>query len=68
MIRNALRTGGVEDLNFRRLSYEIAFTEYSIALGYEMMEQDPDVPADDLLFEVRTTLNRVSASAAALYA
>jgi hypothetical protein len=67
VIRNALRIGGVEDLNFRRLSYEIAFTEYSIALGYEMMEQDPDIPADDLLFEVRTTLNRVSASAASLY-
>ena len=67
VIRNALRTGGVEDLNFRRLSYEIAFTEYSIALGYEMMEQDPDIPPDDLLFEVRTTLNRVSASAASLY-
>jgi hypothetical protein len=67
VIRNALRTGGVEDLNFRRLSYEIAFTEYSIALGYEMMEQDPDIPADDLLFEVRTTLNRVSTSAASLY-
>jgi hypothetical protein len=43
------------------------FTEYSIALGYEMAEQDPDIPADDLLFEVRTTLNRISASAPSLY-
>ena len=67
VVRNALRAGGVEDLHFRRLSYEIAFTEYSIALGYEMAEQDPDIPADDLLFEVRTTLNRISASAASLY-
>lgn len=67
VVKNAMRSGGVEDVNFRRLSYEIAFTEYSIALGYEMAEQDPDIPADDLLYEVRTTLNRVSASAASLY-
>lgn len=68
VVRNALRTGGVEEVNFRRLSYEIAFTEYAIALGYEMAEQDPDIPADDLLYEVRTTVNRVSTSAASLYA
>lgn len=69
VVKNALRSGGgVEDLNFRRLSYEIAFTEYSVALGYEMAEQDPDIPADDLLYEVRTTLNRISTSAASLYA
>jgi len=67
LVRNALRVGGVEDLQFKRLSYEIAFTEYSVALGYEMAEQDPDIPADDLLFEVRTTLNRISVSAASLY-
>lgn len=67
-IRNARRSGGIEDPNFKRLSYEIAFTEYSIALGYEMAERDPDIPADDLLYEVRSTLNRVAASAAAMYA
>lgn len=68
VVKNALRGGGIEDLNFRRLAYEIAFTEYSVALGYEMAEQDPDIPADDLLYEVRSTLNRVSTSAASLYA
>lgn len=66
-VRNAFQNRGVEDPNFKRLSYEIAFTEYSIALGYEMAERDPDIPADDLLYEVRSTLNRVAASAAALY-
>lgn len=68
VVKNALRSSGVEDLNFRRLAYEIAFTEYSVALGYEMAEQDPEIPADDLLYEVRATLNRVSTSAALLYA
>ena len=67
VVRNALRNGGVEDLSFKRLSYEIAFAEYSIALGYEMAKRDPDIPADDLLYELRTTLNRVVTSAASLY-
>jgi len=67
-VKNALRSGGIEEPNFKRLSYEIAFTEYSMALGYEMSERDPDIPGDDLLYEVRSTLNRVAASAADLYA
>lgn len=67
VVKNALRNGSVEDVNFRRLAYEIAFVEYSMALGVEMVEQDPDMPADDILYEVRTSLNRVSASAASLY-
>ena len=67
-VKNALKSSRIEDPNFKRLSYEIAFTEYSIALGYEMSERDPDIPADDLLYEVRSTLNRVAANAADLYA
>ncbi len=67
VVAKALKTGGPEDLAFRRLSYEIAFSEYSMALGYEMAGQDPDIPADDLLYEVRSTLNRVSSAAAFLY-
>jgi len=67
VVAKALATAGPEDLAFRRLSYEIAFSEYAMALGYEMAGQDPDIPADDLLYEVRSTLNRVSGAAAALY-
>lgn len=62
-----LKDSTVEDVTFRRLSYEIAFSEYSTALGYEMLKQDPNIPADDILFEVRSTLNRVAKSAASLY-
>ncbi|MDH3746953.1 MAG: ATP-binding protein [Gammaproteobacteria bacterium] len=58
---------GIEDPAFRRLSYEIAFSEYSMALGYEMAQQDPAIPADDLLYEVRSTLNRIAGASAALY-
>jgi hypothetical protein len=58
---------GTEDPAFRRLSYEIAFSEYSMALGYEMAQQDPAIPADDLLYEVRSTLNRIAGASAQLY-
>lgn len=67
VVENAQKLGGIEDPAFKRLSYEIAFSEYAMALGYEMAQQDPDVPADDLLYEVRSTLNRIAKAAAALY-
>jgi hypothetical protein len=67
LVTAALGDGEIESLAFRRLAYEIAISEYSIALGYRMAEYDSDIPADDLLFEVRKTLHRVARSAAALY-
>jgi hypothetical protein len=67
VVAAALGDGKVEDPTFRRLSYEIAFSEYAMALGYEMLKQDQNMSADDLLYEVRSTLNRVAASAATLY-
>ena len=63
----ALVDNSVEDPGVRRLSYEIAFSEYAMALGYELLKQDPNMPADDLLYEVRSSLNRVAVSAASLY-
>jgi hypothetical protein len=63
----ALAQGGVEEPSVRRLSYEIAFSEYAMALGYELLKQDPNMPGDDLLYEVRSSLNRVAVSAAPLY-
>jgi hypothetical protein len=66
-VANALKAAAVEDPVFKRLSYEIAFSEYSMVLGYELVRQDPDMPADDLLYEVRATLNRLATAAAALY-
>ena len=63
----ALKDSNVEDVTFRRLSYEIAFSEYSMALGYEMLTRDPNIPADEILYDVRTSLNRVARAAASLY-
>jgi hypothetical protein len=67
VVKAALTDGNVEDPTFRRLSYEIAFSEYAMALGYEMLNQDQNFPADDLLYEVRSSLNRIAAAAASLY-
>ena len=67
VVSAALGSGAVEDPVFRRLSYEIAFSEYAMALGYELLKHDPNMPADDLLYEVRSSLNRVALSAAPLY-
>ncbi len=63
----AMADGNVEEPGVRRLSYEIAFSEYAMALGYELLKHDPNMPADDLLYEVRSSLNRVALSAAPLY-
>jgi hypothetical protein len=67
-VKNAFQRSGPDDPIFKRLSYEIAFTEYAVALGYETAERDPDYPAIDILFDVRATVNRIAANAAALYA
>lgn len=67
VVAAAMGDGQVEDPIFRRLSYEIAFSEYALALGYERTHQDPEVPADDVLYDVREDLNRVSRAAASLY-
>jgi len=67
LVTTALGDGSIEDTTFRRLSYEIAFSEYAMGLGYEVSKQDPNIPADDLLYEVRSTLNRISIAAVGLY-
>ncbi|MSR06542.1 MAG: hypothetical protein EXR93_05695 [Gemmatimonadetes bacterium] len=67
VVSAALGDGVVEDVQFKRLAYEIAFSEYAMALGWEIARTDPDVPADELLYDIREILNRVSIAAAGLY-
>lgn len=68
MVEAAKSVGGIEDVAFRRLSYEIAFTEYAMALARELLEHDPDLSGEDVLFEVRSALKRVTRRAGSLYA
>jgi hypothetical protein len=68
VVAAALKRDGIESISFRRLAYEIAFSEYSIALSYEMVNRDPAMPADDVLYDIRATLKRITTAAAPLYA
>lgn len=68
-VRNALQSGGgsVESPEFRRLAHEIAFAEYAIAVGSEIADRDPQIPAEDLIFEIHSTLDRITTTAASVY-
>ena len=67
-IATALKTGGVDDVRFKRLAYEVAFSEYSIGLIQELnsIHYYYDIP--DAIYAVRETLNRISRAGAQLYA
>jgi hypothetical protein len=68
MVAAAKAATGINDVSFRRLAYEIAFTQYALALAREVYEKDPAITADDALYEVRDALRRVTAMAAPIYA
>ena len=59
--------GPVEDPIFRRLVYEIAFSEYAIALAQEFAKRDQYLDPTDPIFDIRETLNRVARKGASLY-
>ena len=61
-IASAFETGGnsTDSQQFREVSYEAAAVEYAIALPYEKLEQDELYPAEDALFDVRETIDRVT--------
>jgi hypothetical protein len=57
-----------EDVAFRRLSYEVAFSEYAIALASELADGDWYQDVTDPIVDIRATINRISRAAAHLYA
>ena len=57
-----------DEATFRRLSFEIAFTTYAIALADLHFERDPALSSSDATYEIRRALERVWASAGSLYA
>lgn len=69
MVTAALKLDGNEaSTAFRRLSYEIAMTEYAMVVAKRLYVMDPGLSGDDVLFEVRDALRRVTGKAAGLYA
>ena len=63
----AVGLGTTEDPVFRRLPYEIAFSEYAIALASELAAQDEYLDPSDPIVDIRDTLNRVARAGALLY-
>jgi hypothetical protein len=66
-IAAALAMAGIDDIAFRRLSYEVAFSEYAIALASELAGIDWYRDLTDPIVDIRNHVDRISRSAAALY-
>jgi hypothetical protein len=67
LVHSASINLGINDLGFQRLSHEIIFSEYALALANMAAVDDPDIPADDVIYDARETLNRISIKSAMLY-
>lgn len=66
-ISAAKSVGTDDDISFRRLSYEVAFAEYAVALQRELVSRGEYLDMDEPLQEVRSTMDRLSRKAAVLY-
>ena len=67
-IRAAKGSNDSDDPVFRRLAYEVAFSEYAFALGIEMDNNGEFIEPSDAIVEIRETVNRMAKRAARLYA
>ena len=67
VVKSAVKNLGINDIGFMRLSHEIIFAEYALALANMAAVDDPDNPADDVIYDARETLNRISAKSEILY-
>lgn len=63
----AEKRGGIDDLTFRQLTYEIAFSEYALALASELAKRDEYYDFTDPIYDVRETMNRVARRGSHLY-
>lgn len=52
---------------FQRLAYEVAFSEYAVALAAELNENEEYTDTSDPIVDIRETINRIARKAAALY-
>lgn len=59
--------GGIDEPMFRKLAYEVAFTEYAIALSSELAQRGEYLDPSDPIYEIRETVNRLARRGASLY-
>jgi hypothetical protein len=60
----ARQRGGLEEPSFRRLSFEVAFSEYAIALASEMAGAGHYLDPVDPITDIRSTINRLAVAGA----
>ncbi len=60
--------GSIEDPVFLRLAYEVAFSEYAVALTSELERRGEYIDPSDPIVAIRETLNRVARRGATLFA
>ncbi len=60
-------SGDTAQPTFRRLAYEVAFTEYAIALSSELAQRGEYLDPSDPIYEIRETVNRLARRGASLY-
>jgi hypothetical protein len=60
-------SASIGDPTFRRLAYEVAFTEYAIAISSELGKRGEYSDWSDPIYEVRETVNRLARRGARLY-
>ena len=58
----------IEDPVFKRLAYEVAFSEYCIALAHELNQRNEYIDTSDPIVAIRENINRMARKAAHLYA
>jgi hypothetical protein len=63
----AMGLGNIDEPVFRRLAYEVAFSEYAIALASELERSGHYNDLTDPIVDIRLTLNRVARKAASMY-
>lgn len=59
--------GGTDEPTFRRLSYEIAFTEYAIGLAKDYADNQYYSDFDEPLFDIRDRIDRLARRASAVF-
>lgn len=59
--------GTIEEPTFKKLAYEVAFTEYSIALAAELNSNGEYIDISEPILGIRETINRVARKIAYFY-
>jgi len=57
----------IEDPVFQRLAYEVAFSEYCIALAHELNQRNEYIDTSDPIVSIRESINRIARKAAHLF-